>query len=628
MKGIWKRFLEVNLTTGNATAKELLESIFLKYLGGLGLASRLLLDYTEPNIDPLSEKNVAVIAPGLLVGTGLPTASKTTLTFKSPLTNAFGRSVSGAYLGVALKKAGYDAVVINGKSSKPVYLLIEDDKFVIKDASHLWGRDAIETQEILRKDLGNEFRTAAIGPAGEKLLRIADIDFEERQSARAGGGAVMGSKKLKAIAIKGTKNVEYADPNALKEAILNWNKKINASDAKKLDMGYGSGEFYEWINKERGVFPVKNWQESYFEESFDKHKDGKSPLDPYYWSPKYTEKLHPCPNCTKPCGRFILIKEGKYAGTRVEGVEYELLYSLGGDLGIDNIEATAKLNEICDRAGVDGISAGVTIAWAMEAYERGLLTKEDTDGIELTFGNEDAAIQAMQKLVNREGKLGELLADGVKRAAKKLGKGSEEFAMEIKGLEPPAYDIRGLKGMALAEAVSVRGACHLTGGIYAPELTGSFWKLSNIDRLSAEWKGYEVKTGEDFMSVYDALGMCKFSRSIFWIEGLLDGMRAVTGENFGVDWLMETGERIYNLDKIFNTREGLTRKDDYLPYRVMHNPISNGLSKGHYVKEEELQSMLDEYYLVRGWSKGGVPTKMKLFELGLDKEAEEIGAST
>ena len=314
MKGTWKRFLEVNLTTGSAVAKELPESVFLKYLGGLGLASRLLLDYTEPNIDPLSEKNVVVIAPGLLVGTGLPTASKTTLTFKSPLTNAFGRSVSGAYLGVALRKAGYDAMVIIGKSSKPVYLLIEDDKFIVKDASHLWGRDAIETQEILRKDLGSEFRTAAIGTAGEKLLLIADIDFEERQSARAGGGAVMGSKMLKAIAVKGTKTPGYADLEALKKAILEWNKKINASEAKKLDMGYGSGEFYEWINKERGVFPVKNWQESYFEESFDKHKDGKSPLDPYYWSPKYTEKLHPCPNCTKPCGRFISIKEGKYAG--------------------------------------------------------------------------------------------------------------------------------------------------------------------------------------------------------------------------------------------------------------------------------------------------------------------------
>ncbi len=626
MKGVWKKVLEVNLTTGSAIAKELPESIVVNYLGGLGLATRLLFDYTKPNIDALSEENVLVISPGLLVGTGLPTASKTTLTFKSPLTNAFGRSVSGAYLGVALKKAGYDAVVITGKSEKPVYLLIEDDKFTIKDASYLWGKDAIETQEVLRAELGNDFRTAAIGTAGEKLLRLADIDFEERQSARAGGGAVMGSKMLKAIAVKGSKSIEYADPDGLKNAILEWNKKINASDAKKLDMGYGSGEFYEWVNKERGVFPVKNWQESYFEESFEKHKGEKSPLDPYYWSPKYTEKLHPCPNCTKPCGRYFVIKDGKYAGTHVEGVEYELLYSLGGDLGIDNIEVTAKLNEICDRAGVDGISAGVTLAWAMEAYEKGLLTKEDTDGIELVFGNEEAAIKAMEKLVSRDGKLGDLLADGVKRAAEKLGKGSEKFAMEIKGLEPPAYDIRGLKGMALAEAVSVRGACHLTGGIYAPELTGSFWKLTNIDRLSSEWKGYEVKLGEDFMSVYDTLGMCKFSRSIFWIEGLLDGVKAVTGEDFGVDWLMEIGERVYNLDKLFNIREGFGRKDDHLPYRVTHDPISNGITKGAYVKEKELQHMLDEYYLVRGWSKDGVPTKMKLFELGLTKEAEEFGA--
>ena len=626
MEGVWKKFLEVNLTTKSAVAKELPESLYLKYLGGLGLASRLLFDYTEPNIDPLSEKNVIVIVPGLLVGTGLPTASKTTLTFKSPETDAFGRSVSGAYLGVALKKAGYDAIVITGKSDIPVYLLIDNDKYTIKDASALWGKDSIETQEILRKELGADFRTAAIGTSGEKLLRIADIDFEERQSARAGGGAVMGSKMLKAIAVRGTKSPHYADHEALKKAILSWNKKINESDAKKLDMGYGSGEFYEWVNKERGVFPVRNWQESYFEESFKKHEGEKSPLDPYYWSPKYTEKLHPCPNCTKPCGRFISIKEGKYAGTRVEGVEYELLYSLGSDLGIDNIEATAKLNEICDRAGVDGISAGVTLAWAMEAYEKGLLTEDDTDGIELKFGNEDAAIEAMKRIVNREGKLGELLADGVKRAAEKLGKGSEKFALEVKGLEPPAYDIRGLKGMALAEAVSVRGACHLTGGIYAPELTGSFWKLTNVDRLSAEWKGYEVKTGEDFMSIYDTLGVCKFSRSIFWIEGLLDGINAVTGENFGVDWIMEIGERVYNLDKLFNVREGLSRKDDYLPHRVLHDPISNGISKGNYVKEEELQHMLDEYYLVRGWSKEGIPTKMKLFELGLNEEAEKFGA--
>jgi len=262
----------------------------------------------------------------------------------------------------------------------------------------------------------------------------------------------------------------------------------------------------------------------------------------------------------------------------------------------------------------------------MEAFEKGLLTKDDTDGIDLYFGNEEAAIQAMEKLVWKKGKLGELLGDGVKRAAKKLGKGSEKFALEIKGLEPPGYDVRGLKGMALAIAVSVRGACHLTGGIYAPELIGSFWKLTNVDRLSAEWKGYEVKTGEDFMSVYDTLGMCKFSRGLFWIEGMLDGLKAVTGIDYDVNQLMTIGERIYNLDRLINIREGLTRNDDSLPYRVTHEPIKNGISKGNYVTEEELQNMLDEYYLVRGWSKNGIPTRMCLFKLGLENETDS-GAS-
>ncbi len=627
MKGTHGKILWIDLSTKETEVKKLPNDIYEKYLGGLGLASRLLFDIAKPTIDPFSPENPLIIIPGLLIGTGLPTASKTTVTFKSPETNAFGRSVSGAYMGVALKKAGYDGAVVVGKSEKPVYLFIDDDKTEIRNASELWGKDAIETQDELKKELGNGFRTCAIGTAGEKTSRIADIDFEERQSARSGGGAVMGSKFLKAIAVRGTKEVEYADKKALIEEIKKWNEIINKSEAKKSDMAYGSGEFFDWVNKERGVFPVKNWNESVFEESFNSHEDGRSPLDPYYWAPKYTEKLHPCPNCTKPCGRFISISEGKYAGTRVEGVEYELLYSLGGDLGIDNVEVTAKLNEICDRAGVDGISAGVTLAWAMEAYEKGLLSEDDTDGIDLKFGNEEAAIMAMEKLVNREGKLGELLADGEKIAAQKLGKKSDEFTTEVKGLEMPAYDVRGLKGMALAEAVSVRGACHLTGGIYAPELTGAFWKMSDIDRFSTEWKGYEVKTGEDFMTVYDTLGMCKFSRGLFFIEGLLDGVKAVTGNEYDVDEMMEIGERIYNLERLFNIREGLSRKDDYLPYRVTHDPIQNGVSKGSYVKEEELQNMLDQYYLVRGWSKDGMPTKMQLFKLGLEKEAEELGAN-
>lgn len=627
MKGVTGRVLQVDLTNKSFGTFILEERVMKDFFGGLGLATRLLFDNVEPKTDPLSGKNALIIAPGLLVGSGLPTASKTAVTFKSPLTNAFGRSISGAWIGVAMKKAGYDALIIKGESINPVYLYIDNDLVEIRDASEIWGKDAIETQELLQKELGTDFKTCAIGYAGENLSKISGIDFEERQSARAGGGAVMGSKKIKAIAVRGTKPIEYGNANELKQVILDWNKKIVGSEVQKLDMAYGSGEFYEWVNKEIGVFPVKNWLESCFDESFEMHKGEKSHLDPYYWSPKYTEKHHPCPHCNKPCGRHIVIKEGKYAGTRVEGVEYEILYSLGGELGIEDIEVTAKLNEICDRAGLDGISAGVTLGFAMEAYERGLLTKADTDGIDLKFGNGDAAVEAMQKIAHKEGKLGELLFNGVREAAYKIGEDAYKFALEVKGLEPPAYDVRGLKGMALAIAVSVRGACHLTGGIYAPELTGKFWKLSNIDRLSANWKGYEVKTGEDFMTMYDTLGMCKFSRSLFWLDKeMVDGINAVTGENFSVDWLMIIGERIYNLQKLFNVREGFTRKDDYLPYRITHDPITNGISKGNYVTEEELQKMLDEYYQARGWSKEGIPTKMHLVRLGLIKEADEFGA--
>ncbi|MGC9124600.1 MAG: aldehyde ferredoxin oxidoreductase N-terminal domain-containing protein, partial [Caldisericaceae bacterium] len=290
MKGISGKILYVDLTEGKTEVKSLQDEVYENYLGGEGLGARLLFDEIGAGVDALSEQSPIIINPGLLVGSGLPTASKTSVVFKSPLTGAFGRSISGAYLGVALKKAGYDGIVIKGKSSKPVFLYIEDDKVEIRDAGALWGLDAIETQEKIKETLGSDFRTAAIGYSGEKLSFISGIDFEERQSARAGAGAVMGSKMLKAIAVKGTKNVNYGDSDRLKEAIATWNKKIIGTDVAKLDMAYGSGEFYEWVNKEIGVFPVKNWQESMFEESFKAHEDGKSHLDPYYWSPIYTEK--------------------------------------------------------------------------------------------------------------------------------------------------------------------------------------------------------------------------------------------------------------------------------------------------------------------------------------------------
>ncbi len=618
MKGVWNKVLKIDLSTKKTEIVPVNDDVYKKYNMGLGIATYFLYKETEGKIDPLGAENVIVFSPGLFVGTGIPTGSKSAMTFKSPLTGGFGRAIVGAYLGVEMRKSGVDAIIIKGKSDKLVTLKIDNENVEFIDAEEYRGIDAILTQDKLREKYGKTYRTCAIGQAGENLSKISGIDFEERQAARAGGGAVFGSKNLKAIIMKGDKKTDFADPEKLKELNKKWVNIIKEHPATKADMDYGSGEFYDWMNRERGTFPSRNWQWGYFQSVYDNLKEGeKSHIDPYYWSPKYTVRHHPCPTCTKPCGRIIEVKEGKYAGTKVDGIEYEVLYSLGGVLEIDDVEAVAKMNEICDREGFDAISAGVTIAWAMEAYEKGLLDKDKMEGIELTFGNADAAIEVLKKMAKREGYIGELLADGTKAAAEKLGKNSDQFAINIKGLELPAYDVRGIKGMALALAVSIRGACHLTAGVYGIELGGSWWKYKGIDRLSSDWKGFEVKTAEDLATTYDIFGLCKFSRHMYFLEGIPELNNAITGDDMIDADVMTIGERVYNLQKMFNIREGIDRKYDTLPYRVTHNPIPKGVSKGAYVSEEELQHMLDEYYMARGWSKDSTPTAVKLASLDL-----------
>ncbi len=621
MKGYTGRILRVNLTDGEIKKEPLPEEEAKKFLGGLALGAYYLYKTVPKGADPLGENNAVIISPGLLVGTGLPTISKTTLLFKSPLTGGFGRSVAGAKMGVALKKAGYDLLIITGRASSPKTLVIKDDEVTLEDASDLWGKGAIETQKIL-KEKHEKCNTCAIGPAGENLSYIAGVDFEERQAARGGPGAVMGSKKLKAIVVSGTKGLEYHDPEGVKEEIRKWGGIIKDHPATKVDMDYGTGEFYAWMNKERGTFPSKNWQWGYFKTAFEGKE--KSGIDPYNWAPTRRVGRNPCPNCTKPCSQVIELKKHS-PGTRVDGPEYETMYSLGGELEIDDIDDVAYLNYLCDEYGLDTISAGVTIGWAMEAYEQGLLTKEDTDGIELRFGSVEAAAEALRKMAFREGDLGKLLADGVKQASARLGKESWKFAIHVKGMELPAYDVRGIKGMALAIAVSYRGACHLTAGVYGTELVGKWWKFDGIDRLSYENKGFEIKLHEDLMQLYDTLGACKFSRHMFFLEGFPEMIKTVTGFEMSHAELLTVGERAYNIARAFNAREGMDRKDDTLPWRVMHDPIPEGVSAGSHVPPRELEHMLDEYYQARGWSRKGVPTKAKLISLDLGDLAEDVG---
>jgi aldehyde:ferredoxin oxidoreductase len=463
-----------------------------------------------------------------------------------------------------------------------------------------------ETQERMRTELKVN-AVACIGPGGERLVRYATIDCEDRQSGRAGLGAVMGHKNLKAIGVRGNRDLTVSDPGKLIDLALEWQEIMVNSGTFQDDFNYGTGEFFNWINEERGAFPTRNWQESVFKE--------REKVDPYYWAPKYTLRSKGCFGCTKPCGKLFVIEEGRWAGTKLDGIEYETLYSLGGECSNPDVEALARANEVCDLLGIDTISAGVCIGFTMELVERGILTTDEV-GVDCRFGNPDAVVEMCELIGKREG-FGRLLGEGVRKASEEIGKGSERYALHIKGMEPPAYDARGVKGAGLGFMTSPRGACHLRSGVYALNLVGKFWRWDNVDRLSAEGKGEQVKWMEDFMTVFDSLGVCKFSRGFYLMEGYLPLLKAIMDWDLGEDELLRIGERINNLKQLYNYSVGIRREDFYLPRRLLEEPIKEGPSKGAIITEEEMHRMLDDYLEERGWDREGQPSSGKLSELGL-----------
>ncbi len=603
--------LYVDLSKGTIKREDIPEELYKTYLGGDGFGSYYMNKFVGGDTDPLGEENALILAPGLLVGTPVPTAGKSEFFAKSPLTYGWGEGACGGSIGLALKQAGYDVLIIRGKSEKPCYLFIDNENVEIRDASHLWGKSTRETEEEIKKEESG-CSVACIGIGGENLVRYAIISSDDRQAGRGGLGAVMGSKKLKAIAIRGDKDIKMKDPEKVLELTFEWYEKMVNSQAFKDDGQYGSGEFLEWMNKERGTFPTRNWREGVF--------DQREKIDPYYWAPRYSIKNKACLQCVKPCGKMFVIKEGKYRGTKLDGVEYETLFALGGNCGNPDIESVARANELCDLYGIDTISAGGCIGFAMDLYENGILTREDTGGIDLRFGNSDAVVEMVEKIAKREG-LGDILAEGVKRAAEKIGKGAEKYAVHVRGMEPPAYDVRGIKGMGLAFMTSPRGACHLRSGAYALELVGKFWKFEGVDRLSAKNKGKEIAEMENFMAIYDALGVCKFSRGFFLLEGFHDILLATAGIDYGEDELLKIGERICNLKHLFNLKCGWKREDAKLPPKI-RIPIPEGASKGSYISEEEEREMLDDYFRARGWTKEGKIPEEKLKELEIEEFAK------
>ncbi len=603
------RILHVNLTSGKTSFEQLKEDFARKYFGATGFGIKLLMEHQKPGIDPLSPDNVLVLSNGPLAGTMAPTGGNGHGFFaKSPATDLIGESYSHGYFGGELKRAGYDVVIIKGKAPKPSYLWIDDDAVEIMDAKPYWGKTTWEVETMIKEDHGDHYvRVSLIGPAGEKLCKFASIMNDTYRSAgRTGLGAVMGSKNLKAIAVRGSKDVKVADP----EGMLKYCKDLYERCKGPATMKYrtlGTPENILVLNK-LAALPTRNWQQATFE--------GAEKVSGEFLNERFVAKIAACLSCPMRCEHIALVDEGPYKGTIVR-VEYQPLNSFGPICGIDRLDTVIKCIELCDLYGMDSISAGAVVGFAMECFERELINRDQTEGLELTFGNSEAAVELTKKIAYRQG-MGDVLAEGVKRAAEKIGGDAEKFAMHIKGLEMTNYDIRGLKTAALGYAVSRRGADHQRHGAYSPDVAG------RVDRFKAEkGRGKIVADMEDQYVIIDSAIMCKFTRGIWkWYDDVAKLYNIVSGFDVTPEELRLVGVRVNSLARLYNIREGLTRRDDTLPVRVMTEPIPDGVAKGAYVSQAELDLLLDDYYQYRGWTKEGVPTEAKLKELGLEEYAQ------
>lgn len=609
------RILRVDLATGKVETEPLKEDLAKQYIGGIGLGMRLLMDNSKAGTDPFSPDNPLIFVTGPLSGTMGPTAGNGyAVVSKSPATGGIAESKAHGFFGPELKRAGYDAVIFTGKSEKLVYAWIDDDAVHLLDAEHLRGKSPAETDDAIREELGDYYiRVSAIGEAGEKRVRFASIINDEfRAIGRTGMGAVMGSKNLKAVAVRGTKDVNVADLEGFKEFIKMIHERMKGPATRKYRT-LGTPENVLVLNS-LAALPTRNFTQATFE--------GAEKVSGEYLNEHYVKKIIGCATCAMRCDHVAVVPEGPYKGS-TSRMEFECLWALGPSCGVDRLDAIIEAMRLCNYYGVDGISAGVTIGFAMDLFEHGILTKENTADLDLRFGNHEALIAMVKKIGSRDGWLGDVLAEGTMRAAEKIGKGAEQYAPHIKGLELPGYDIRGLKTAALGFAVSFRGACHLRSGAYSPDVKGK------VNRFAIEkGRGKIVMDGEDVYNVIDSLILCKFSRGTYYddVDDMAKYYTLATGIEMTAAELTKAGERINNLARLFNIREGVgTREYDSLPPKVMTEPIPDeGVAKGSVVNKEEFELGLDDYYAVRGWTKEGLPTIEKLKELDLGEFASIV----
>jgi len=594
MKGVNGNILRVDLTAGALTVQAVSDEHYRRYMGGRGFIAHTLLTEVPKGVDPFGPENKIVFALGTLTGHPFVGSGRNSVGCKSPLTGAYGESEAGGFWGAELKRAGFEAVVIEGSSPKPVYLWVKDGEAEIRDAGHLWGRETADTQGAIREELGDKrIRTAVIGPSGEKRVRFACILNDITHAAgRTGMGAVMGSKRLKAIAVRGSRLPEVADKESLR-ALNRW--MLQNYKEKSNYWRYGTGS--EMVNYEAiGNLPVRNFKGGRF--------PGVEKINVQVLCKMYLEKMDHCYGCPIRCKRVVKLHEPFAVDPVYGGPEYETLAALGANCGIDNLEALMKANEICNRSGIDTISTGVAISFAMECVERGILSREDTDGLDLTFGNAEAMLRMVERIALREG-FGDLLAEGTKRASEKIGKGSAEWSMQVKGEEIPMHEPRCKQAMGLHYSMHVTGADHSTG-IHDTEV---------LDRETGA-KLYQ----KGFLSqLTNTLGMCRF---VPWSEEQIrDAVGYVTGWPVTVRDLMRVVERGVALARIFNIREGFSEKDDTLPKRFNESP-SDGPLKG--IDPERFAEGRKMYYRLMGWDETGVPTLSKLTELEIEWAAAEI----
>jgi aldehyde:ferredoxin oxidoreductase len=601
------RLLYVDLATGKTRTEKLSEDVAKKYIGGIGLGMHLWLTNSKANVNPLSPENPLVLSVGPLAGTMFPTGGNGhAFISKSPVTNGVGEAVSHGTFGTEFKRAGYDAVIITGQSPKPVYLWIDDDNVQLRDARTLWGRSPGETEDAIKEEIGDHYvRVAAIGLAGEKQSKLANIiNDKTRAAGRTGLGAVMGSKNLKAIAVRGTYDVAVANPTEFMNLVEEFHERMKGPAAQKYRT-MGSTENLE-INNNLTCLPTRNYNESRFENA---DKISSEVLNEHFIA-----KIIACNSCAMRCEHEAIIREGFYVGTMAR-MEYDNLWAFGPNCGVDQLNFIIKAAEKCTFYGLDAQSTGTAIGFLMDCHEKGLLSHEEIVGIDPHFGNANVIIKLIDQIGKREG-IGDLLADGVKVASEKIGKKSDQLAQHIKGLEATGYDLRSLKTAALAAAVSFRGADHSRSGACTLDLQGK------VDRLVAEkGRGKLVKDLEDMFNLIDSLIVCKNAKGTFYndLEDITKVYNVVTGFEVTAHDMTIAGERIQTLAKLINTREGLTRKDDTLPWKVMNQPITDdGPAKGAVVTATELKLLLDDYYHARNWNERGLPSAFHLKELGLE----------